>query len=126
MRAVEPCFVGVIKWEGEGSDSLGGQCEKGQYAEDGIDCGRKAGARLPVGEPVLHHLHQARQFSAAEGKELNSSSLYGVVRREAGLAFETELVETRDASLRQVGVKKSDLSVSILGVYGPSWSRSSL
>lgn len=72
----------------------------------GIDCGREAGARLPVGELVLDHLHQAKQFSAAESKELDSSSLYGVLRREAGLTFETELVETRDASLRQMGGEK--------------------
>lgn len=65
----------------------------------GIDCGREAGARLPVGELVLEHLHQAKDVSASERRELDSSSLYGVIRKDAGLSFETELVETRDASL---------------------------
>lgn len=63
----------------------------------GIDCGSEAGARLPVGEVVLAHLGQAKEVADAEGRELDSSSLYGVVRRGAGLAFATELVERRDA-----------------------------
>lgn len=65
----------------------------------GINCAREAEMQLPVGEVVLSHLHQAKEVSAAACRELDSSSLYGVVRREAGLDFETELVKTKDAPL---------------------------
>lgn len=67
----------------------------------GIDCGKESGARLPVGEIVLENLRQAKEVSVVESRELDSSSLYGVLRTKAGLPFKTEFVETRDASLSQ-------------------------
>lgn len=63
----------------------------------GIDCAEEAGARLPVGELALGHLQEAKAFSDEHTRPLDSSSLYGVLRRQAGLPFETELVRERDA-----------------------------
>ncbi|KAF6826674.1 hypothetical protein CPLU01_09529 [Colletotrichum plurivorum] len=63
----------------------------------GIDCAEKSGARLEVGEVVMRHLKEAKGFSDAEGRPLDSSSMYGVLRREAKLEFETELVRKRDS-----------------------------
>ncbi|GJD03448.1 6-phosphogluconate dehydrogenase family protein [Colletotrichum higginsianum] len=64
----------------------------------GIDCAEKVGTRLEVGEVVLRHLSEAKSFSDAEGRPLDSSSMYGVLRRESDLPFETELVLKRDSS----------------------------
>lgn len=62
----------------------------------GIDCAQEAGAELPVGEVVQKHLKEAKDTSDAEGRPLDSSSMYGVLRRQAGLDFETDLVKRRD------------------------------
>lgn len=64
----------------------------------GIDCAREAGAELPVGQVVQKHLQEAKEVSEAEGRPLDSSSMYGVLRREAGLDFETDLVKRRDGA----------------------------
>ncbi|OBR04187.1 6-phosphogluconate dehydrogenase family protein [Colletotrichum higginsianum IMI 349063] len=64
----------------------------------GIDCAEKVGTRLEIGEVVLRHLSEAKSFSDAEGRPLDSSSMYGVLRRESDLPFETELVLKRDSS----------------------------
>lgn len=46
---------------------------------------------------MLEHLKEAKIYSENQGgRALDSSSLYGVVRRNAGLEFGTELVKQRD------------------------------
>ncbi|TDZ16075.1 Glyoxylate/succinic semialdehyde reductase 1 [Colletotrichum orbiculare MAFF 240422] len=62
----------------------------------GIDCAEGSGSRLEVAEVALRHLTEARAYSDIEGRPLDSSSMYGVLRREAGLSFETDLVKKRD------------------------------
>ncbi|ROW18261.1 hypothetical protein VPNG_00418 [Cytospora leucostoma] len=62
----------------------------------GISCASAAGVELPVGEVALEHLQEAKTFSEAEGRPLDSSSMYGVLRGKAGLSFETDLVKQRD------------------------------
>ncbi|KAJ3540685.1 hypothetical protein NM208_g4955 [Fusarium decemcellulare] len=62
----------------------------------GITCAEQNGARLEVAELALKHLKDASSFSEAEGRPLDSSSMYGILRKEAGLAFETDLVKERD------------------------------
>lgn len=64
----------------------------------GIDCAREAGAALPVGEVVQKHLQEAKEFSDAEGRALDSSSMYGILRRQTGLDFKTDLVKRRDGT----------------------------
>lgn len=62
----------------------------------GIDCAREAGADLPVGEVVQKNLQVAKEVSDVEGRPLDSSSMYGVLRRQAGLDFKTDLVKRRE------------------------------
>ncbi|KAL6357114.1 hypothetical protein LRP88_10732 [Fusarium phalaenopsidis] len=62
----------------------------------GITCAEQAGTRLEVAEVAIKHLKEASQFSEAEGRPLDSSSMYGVLRKEAGLPFESDLVKERD------------------------------
>ncbi|KAH6669754.1 hypothetical protein F5X68DRAFT_249212 [Plectosphaerella plurivora] len=62
----------------------------------GVTCAEQSGTRLKVAEVALDHLKDARGFSQKEGRPLDSSSLYGAVRQDAGLSFETDLVKKRD------------------------------
>lgn len=64
----------------------------------GVKCAEAAGARLHVAEVALGHLEEASR----EERPLDSSSMYGVLRRQAGLDFETDLVKERDGP-RQTG-----------------------
>ncbi|KAF5677369.1 gamma hydroxybutyrate dehydrogenase [Fusarium heterosporum] len=63
----------------------------------GIALAEQSGARLEVAEVALKHLTDAKQFSETEGRPLDSSSMYGILRKEADLSFETDLVKERDA-----------------------------
>ena len=63
----------------------------------GVRCAESVGAKLHVGEVALGHLEEASQ----ESRPLDSSSLYGVLRRQAGLDFETDFVKERDAKLKR-------------------------
>lgn len=64
----------------------------------GIRCAEEAGTRLEVGEVALKHLEEAKRFADEEGRALDSSSMFGVLRREAGLDFETDLIKKRDGA----------------------------
>ena len=65
----------------------------------GVDCAAKNGVDLKVGKLALDHLKLAQTWTGQNGgRTLDSSSLYGVVRMESGLDFETELVKSRDTS----------------------------
>lgn len=64
----------------------------------GITCAREAGAKLPVGDVVQKHLREAKEVSDTDGRPLDSSSMYGVLRTQAGLDFETDLVKRRDGT----------------------------
>ncbi|OTB09313.1 hypothetical protein M426DRAFT_315883 [Hypoxylon sp. CI-4A] len=63
----------------------------------GVDCAARAGVPLKVADTALEHLKRAKEYSVQNGgRKLDSSSLYGVVRQDAGLDFRTELVRKRD------------------------------
>ncbi|KAM0355177.1 hypothetical protein ACHAPU_001042 [Fusarium lateritium] len=62
----------------------------------GIALAEQSGARLEVAEVAIKHLKDAKQFSDAKGRPLDSSSMYGILRKEADLPFETDLVKERD------------------------------
>lgn len=54
--------------------------------------------KLGVGELVLQNLQKAKRYSDDhEGRLLDSSSMYGVIREEAGLDFCTDYVKERDS-----------------------------
>ncbi|OAA82574.1 3-hydroxyacid dehydrogenase/reductase [Akanthomyces lecanii RCEF 1005] len=58
----------------------------------GISAASATGVRLHVGEVAIKHLNEAR----TRDRPLDSSSMYGVLREEAGLDFATDLVKNRD------------------------------
>lgn len=66
----------------------------------GITCAERAGTSLPVAELALNHLQRAQQYGDSCERDLDSSSMYGILRQEAGLSFETELVKKRDEEAR--------------------------
>ena len=70
----------------------------------GVKMARDNGMRLDVGETALGNLLEAKMISEKEmeGRELDSSSLFGVVRRNAGLDFETPGVKERDGTGSQL------------------------
>lgn len=59
----------------------------------GVKMAKQGGFGLPVGELALKHLNEAKDWGRREGRMLDSTGLYGVVRQEAGLDFETEAVK---------------------------------
>lgn len=62
----------------------------------GIDISKDVGMELKVGELVMQHMTDAKKFGEERGRQLDSSSMYGIVRKNAGLDFETEGVRKRD------------------------------
>lgn len=62
----------------------------------GVECAREVGVRLDVAEVTMGHLFQAKRWSEEQGRALDSSAVYGVVRMESGLEFETDQVNKRD------------------------------
>jgi 3-hydroxyisobutyrate dehydrogenase-like beta-hydroxyacid dehydrogenase len=63
----------------------------------GINLAEESGCRLPVGELALKHLKEAKEWGDAAGRVLDSTSIYGIVRTEAGLEFETEVVKKNNS-----------------------------
>ncbi|KAI9163852.1 Glyoxylate/succinic semialdehyde reductase 2, chloroplastic [Paramyrothecium foliicola] len=63
----------------------------------GISVAEEAGTKLQVAEVALGHLEEAARYGETEKRALDSSSLYGVLRKHADLPFETDLVRKRDA-----------------------------
>ena len=65
----------------------------------GVDCADKNGVDLKIGKLALENLKVAKTWSEKNGgRALDSSSLYGVVRMQSGLEFETDFVKRRDAN----------------------------
>ncbi|BCR87544.1 NAD(P)-dependent oxidoreductase [Aspergillus chevalieri] len=62
-----------------------------------IDCADTAGTRLKVAEVAMDHLKRANTYSEKEGRPLDSSAMYGIIRQDAGLDFENDFVKKRDA-----------------------------
>lgn len=67
-------------------------------ARHALNCAKAAGTRLQVSEVALANLEKATQFGEKEGgRPLDSSSMYGTIRQEAGLDFFTDLCKERDS-----------------------------
>jgi 3-hydroxyisobutyrate dehydrogenase-like beta-hydroxyacid dehydrogenase len=64
-------------------------------ARHALNCAKAAGTRLEVSEVALAHMEKASEFAA--GRPLDSSSMYGTIRRDAGLDFFTDLCKQRDS-----------------------------
>lgn len=63
----------------------------------GISAASDAGAKLHVAELAMAHLKEASK----QERPLDSSSMYGVLREQAGLDFASDLVKKRDAESSQ-------------------------
>jgi 3-hydroxyisobutyrate dehydrogenase-like beta-hydroxyacid dehydrogenase len=72
--------------------SIAKECEEGSKHPEGM--------RLEVGELVMRHMKQAMEYGKSRGRSLDSSSVFGAVRLNAGLNFETDKVELRDSSAK--------------------------
>ncbi|KAK8062390.1 hypothetical protein PG997_014487 [Apiospora hydei] len=67
----------------------------------GVEIAERERVSLRVGQRALENLKKAndwRESLEGGGRRLDSSSVFGVVREESGLAFETEFVRARDAA----------------------------
>ncbi|KAI1387784.1 uncharacterized protein F4822DRAFT_407578 [Hypoxylon trugodes] len=63
----------------------------------GIDCAGRTGVELKVANVAFENMKRAKEYSDKNGgRKLDSSSLYGIVREQAGLDFRTEVVQKRD------------------------------
>ncbi|RDW75309.1 hypothetical protein BP6252_06451 [Coleophoma cylindrospora] len=62
----------------------------------GITCAKDVGVKLDVAELVMELLGEAQSFGAAEQRSLDSTSVYGALRKRAGLEFESDVVKKRD------------------------------
>lgn len=64
--------------------------------QHGIDCAQAVGTRLKVAEVAMEHLKRAKEYSNNNNeRSLDSSSLYGVIRQDAGLDFRNDIVMSR-------------------------------
>ena len=63
----------------------------------GVDLAREAGLGLRVGELYLEAAKEAKKYGDGRNRKLDSSSVYGVVRNQAGLDFETDAIKDRDS-----------------------------
>lgn len=66
-------------------------------ARHALKCAETAGARLQVSEVALENMTTATTLQ--KGRPLDSSSMYGTIRHDAGLDFFTDLCKERDSQL---------------------------
>jgi hypothetical protein len=52
--------------------------------------------KLNIGDLYLEAAQEAKKFGDEKERKLDSSSVFGTVRSNAGLDFETEVVRARD------------------------------
>ncbi|KAJ9133750.1 6-phosphogluconate dehydrogenase family protein [Pleurostoma richardsiae] len=64
-------------------------------ARHALNCAKAVGARLEVSEVALKHMEEAKTL--LPGRPLDSSSMYGTIRKDAGLDFLTDLCKERDS-----------------------------
>lgn len=61
-----------------------------------VDCAKNAGVTLPTAETIKSNYKTAQNYSEKHDRPLDSSSMYGVLREQAGLPFESAVVKKRD------------------------------
>ncbi|KAI0590692.1 NAD binding domain of 6-phosphogluconate dehydrogenase [Pyrenophora tritici-repentis] len=66
----------------------------------GVGIAREQGMRLGIGEMYLEAAEEARKYGEDKGRRCDSSSVFGVVRRRAGLEFATDMVKERDGDAK--------------------------
>lgn len=68
--------------------------------QHGVDLARSKGMKLDVAESYVQAAKEAKSWSEKNGRQLDSSSVFGVVRTKAGLEFENEAVKERDGKCK--------------------------
>lgn len=63
-----------------------------------VSLAKEKGMDLRLGEMYLEAAGEAKAWGDASGRKMDSSAVFGVVRRRAGLEFENEAVKGRDES----------------------------
>ncbi|TVY53961.1 Glyoxylate/succinic semialdehyde reductase 1 [Lachnellula cervina] len=67
-------------------------------ARHALNCAKTAGMKLQVSEVALENMGKAAEFGKKlGGRPLDSSSMYGAIRQDAGLDFYTDLCKERDS-----------------------------
>ncbi|KAF2018759.1 NAD(P)-binding protein [Aaosphaeria arxii CBS 175.79] len=66
----------------------------------GLGIARDNDMTLEVGELSMRAMEKAREYGVERGRKLDSSSVYGAVRLNAGLEFENDTVKRRDVEKR--------------------------
>ncbi|TVY36001.1 Glyoxylate/succinic semialdehyde reductase 2-like protein [Lachnellula occidentalis] len=67
-------------------------------ARHALNCAKTAGMKLQVSEVALENMGKAAEFGKTlGGRPLDSSSMYGTIRQDAGLDFYTDLCKERDS-----------------------------
>lgn len=75
----------------------------------GIRIAEQESVSLPAGQVTYEGLQKAKQWATSEGRKdasdqprrLDSTSLFGIVRKESGLDFETDFVKGRDGKFQK-------------------------
>ncbi|KZF20145.1 6-phosphogluconate dehydrogenase [Xylona heveae TC161] len=68
-------------------------------ARHAIRLGSEEGVKMPALEVALKNSERAKEYADQDGgRPLDSSSMYGTLRRDAGLDFDTNFVKQRDAA----------------------------
>jgi 3-hydroxyisobutyrate dehydrogenase-like beta-hydroxyacid dehydrogenase len=67
----------------------------------GVSLAREKGMKLGIGEMYLEAAEEARVYGVERGRACDSSAVFGVVRRRAGLEFESEVVRERHGDAKE-------------------------
>ncbi|ORY58451.1 6-phosphogluconate dehydrogenase [Pseudomassariella vexata] len=67
-------------------------------AKHALNCAKTAGTRLEVSEVALRHMEEAMASSELDGRPLDSSSMYGAIRKEAGMDFFSDVCKQMDSA----------------------------
>lgn len=64
----------------------------------GVDIAKQKDMKLEIGELSMQAMNEAKTYGDGHGRNLDSHSVFGVVRERAGLGFENNAVQQRDMS----------------------------
>lgn len=68
----------------------------------GLGIAKEVGMELKIAELSMGCMEEAKEFGDEQGRKMDSTSVFGVVRKRAGVEFESEVVKARDAGERNV------------------------
>jgi 3-hydroxyisobutyrate dehydrogenase-like beta-hydroxyacid dehydrogenase len=65
----------------------------------GVSLANEVGMTLGIGEMYLEAAEEAKAYGDEKGRRCDSSAVFGIVRKRAGLNFESDGVRERDANI---------------------------